>query len=359
MVRGKRIAAVFAAAALSLAAAFSLALPFPRLVRGQEEVYECVWENGERTYERYATAFSLLAGISPEGRVRLERNGLEGFVATDAVLSSAVKIFERGNLGELLSLETVGITRLGRAAIWRAYHGTVWYDGGRFVWNGEKVAPVDKAVGRKLVLLEGGIANGILKSSGVKELSVRADAELTALSLIGSGVESGEAEAPYSFENGAFYLDTAGGRRLVAALPTVKTLTVSQCSYADRGALLACEAVEEVTVPFAGNSWNAAATDYRGEFAHLFQKGDEYIVPDTLVRIRITGGALFSHAFYRCRGVKEVYACGLPLQNISRTAFVDLAALELLHTPRADVELPGTFARETAPCGCTVFRRDV
>ena len=127
--------------------------------------------------------------------------------------------------------------------------------------------------------------------------------------------------------------------------------------FADEGALLPCEQLEEVEIPFAGSAQSSAGTLYRGEFAHLFSTGAEYCVPVTLKRVRVKGGYLISHAFYACKFVEEIDACGVSARDIERDAFADCISLKLLHTPRADVTLQGNFTKRLAPCGCTVYER--
>lgn len=342
---------------LVLGCASAILFPLPARVYGKEESYLCDWADGSSTEESYDSAFASLTGADGEG-VTLLRGGVAGRIAGSGELLNAVSVFEEGNLGELYAMRPLP-NRIERVALWRTYGERVYYDGEAFRWNGERVVPTADVSCKEFVLLAGGVSASLLARSGAERLYLRSEAEFTAKTLAGTAVSEVLAQPPYSVSGGAVYLDTTGGKRLVGAVPALTALTVEDCDFADAGALVACRALESLSVPFAGSAFSAAGSDRAGEFAYLFLDGGEYAVPESLKRATVRGGVLDAYAFYACPYVEEVRVCGVAAENLSPDSFLGMASLCLLCAPLADLPLTGEFESSLSPCGCTVYRRTV
>lgn len=356
MVTVKRAILVALSFALAAVAVLSLFLPFSAKAGAAREEYVCKWENGAVTVETYSSAYPDLVDCS-ECSVTLLRESVRGEIAPSVQFSKVVSAIFTGGLAELLSLGDAPLTRLERVALWRMTRGRVWYSGGYFVWGEHGLYKADSAQGETLVLLSGPITAARLKNTGAKILELRSQAVFRADVLAGTAVQSVTAYAPYSYESGAVYLDTGIARRLIAGMPALTSLTVAQCDYADEGCLRACTSLQSLTLPFAGNTPSGIEHDFHGELAYLFSDGTEYFVPASLKRVKITGGVLVSHAFYRCGGVEEIDLCGMLPENIHTDALADCTNLRLLHSPNAQLRLAGRYSTRTAPCGCTMFER--
>lgn len=354
----RRIATFGITVLLFASVMLSLVLPLSEFMGAGEEEYSCVWEDGTVTVETYASVYPDFVESS-EVSVMLFREGLFGEIALSAQFSGMLRTLRTGGLAELLSLGRVPLTRLEKLVLWRTARGTVWYSGGYFVWSERGLRRIGFAIGEKLVLLSGTISAARLGNTGAKVLELRAEAELSAKSLVGTAVEKVTAYAPYTFENGAVYLDTGTATRLIAAVPACVSLELANYDYADEGALLACRRLEELTLPFAGNAPSGIGNYFCGEFAYLFSDGAEFLVPSSLKRVNISDGVLVSHAFYYCPGIEEINLCGMSSENIQCDAFLDCTGLKRLHTPSSEVSLCGNFVSHIAPCGCTVFQRIV
>lgn len=343
-----------AAVAIGTAAClFCLFLPLPRKI-SNSETYRCVWADGSITEESYSSAYQSLVGIDGE-EVVLSRNGLTGRVKSEA--GRVYETLQEGSLAELLRCSPEG-TRIDSAALYRTFINRAWYDGSYYVWTGAKIKRVTRAARPELVVLSGRLSASVLRESGAKSVYLRAGAEVQAGTFVGSGVENLYAQLPYEVSDGALYLNTVGGKRLVAALGGVRELAVlGDIKFIAEGALLACDDLVALTLPFLGSAESRNSAAYKGELAHLFSDGREYRVPETLVRVKITGGSIVPFAFYACSGVKEIDACGVPENDISQTAFTGIESLEVLHTPKKNVVLTGDFTSYTADCGCTVYHR--
>ena len=349
---------VFRAAGLALAFLCVAALFLPVFGRETiaEERYLTEWSDGTRTSENYGGAYRALRGITSAGNVALYRDGLTGEIAGSEELRSAVAVFEEGALGELYAMRP-SLDRIERAALWREYGGRVYCDLDLYRWTGERVERVSSCVGEEFVLLAGGVSSSVLAKSGAETLIVKKEAEIKSSALTGTAVKRLVAEAPYAAEEGVLFLDTPGGRRLIAAVPNATDLYVAECDFADKGALLCCGEIVSLSLPFLGNAPSSALTEYEGEFARLFRGANGYSVPACLRRVRVRGGEIISHAFYSCPFVEEVNACGVDPEKIASDAFSDLRSLLLLHTPRKNVRLQGAYTSCVAPCGCTVYER--
>lgn len=351
-----RAGAITAAVLFGSLCVFTLFLPLPdKTAAFSDEMYTCAWEDGSATEENYYSAYSAFTEAGAFG-IYLQRGGLHGTVTPTAGYGAAYETLAYGNLAELYALKPA-VTRLERAALWRSFHDRVWYDGGYFIYDGTQVVPSGPTVKNEFVLLEGRVSASVLRRTEAKTLFVREAAELTARSLIGTEVERLEAEKPYSTSGGALYLETEGGTRLVTAVPALKSLTVEGNEFADRGALYACRGLEELTVPFVGNTIYSNATDYDGTFAWLFYFDGDYLVPSSLKRVKVTDGILNDFAFYRCSEVEKIDVCGLSAADISPTAFESCTGWKKIHCPNANIILEGEFVSYIADCGCTVFER--
>lgn len=357
-IKGRRVICAVCAAAFAAAAALMLFAPFPQELPHSDEAYACAWEDGTATRETYESAYAALYGASEEGAV-LERGGVYGVIACGDAYAAAYGALADGSLAELLSIGTEGIPRIGYAALWRGYSHTAWYAGEWFAWTQGGVTRVsDAGEAERAVLLSGTIAPSVLRDAGITELELRPEAEFSARTLAGTAVKRVTAQPPYASAGGVVYLDTAGGRRLAGAVPAAESLVVApDAVFADEGALAACIRLREVKLPFVGSAASGSGGTFRGEFAHLFVSDGAYRVPETLVRIAVTGGTLVSHAFYACTGLEEIVACGVDADRISPTAFAGCPSLKRIHSPRLDIVTDGAFSCSAAPCGCYLFEK--
>lgn len=339
-------AVIFAAACL-----FCLFLPLPKKVT-LDDRYECVWSDGSVSTESYASAYQSLAGIDG-AYVLLERNGMTGRIESGA--GSAYSTLEKGSLGELLQCSVAG-TRIGSAALYRAFSDRVWYNGEYYVFTGSRVKRVSRATGRTLVCLEGNLSARVLKETNASTLYLRRGAAIKADIFTESNVKTVFAEQPYAVSGGAVYLNTVSGKRLLAAIAGLEALTLDESlRFADEGALIACQNLQALTLPFVGSAKSPDGSAYIGELAYLFSNGREFRVPQTLSHIKVTGGRLEADAFYSCTNLKVIDTCEVDPGEISEYAFAGLASLEVLHTPKSGVSLTGSFTSYTAECGCTVY----
>ena len=320
-VRFKRFGLIVFSLLFFICAAFSLFLPFPKDAGAVGESYFCRWEDGRVSNETYASAYPDYFNSSCNS-IFLCRGGIYGEIQTSKQFQTVYRTLFTGGLAELLSLSGNGISRLERLAVWRSTNGWIWYSSGYFVWN-EGLTETASAKGEKLILLSGRISALRLNKTGAKHLELRSEAEFDVKTIYGTKVEKITANAPYAERGGAVYLDTGTAVRLTAALPPVTSLTVSGNDYADEGALLAAQNLQSLTLPFAGNA-PVKSNYFRGEIAYLFSDGTDYVVPVSLKRVKITGGLLVSHAFYRMSMVEEIDLCGMLAENIENNALADV-----------------------------------
>ncbi len=261
MVTPCKRAILFGIAALVYAlCAFLLTLPLPKTVAEGTETVLVLWEDGTATEESYAAVSENMTGVE-EGAIVLSREGKRGTVPAGAAFSDAVRVMETGGLADLLSLRCGEISRLEQAALFRRYGKRGYYAEEYFCWNGGRVFRTQRKDFPETVLLAGKISADVLQRAGTKKLILRAEAEFSAEALIGTAVEEIEAQAPYAAEGGAVYLDTPGGRRLIAALPSVRSLTI-ECDFIDSGALAPCRELETLVLP----------PRYEGTLSDLFGK---------------------------------------------------------------------------------------
>lgn len=335
-----------------------LLFPLPRKTGAKREAYACVWEDGTSTEETYLSAYSALSGVEDGGEMLLSREGKTGVISPSDAFSHFIGTLSYGEFPDLLDLRSSELRRIERAAAYRLCSGRVWMSGGQsYVYDGERFLPETIGEVKEVDLMDGKISARSLISSGATSLRIFPNAEFDEKTLEGTAVRTVAALPPYSAENEGVYLDTPSGRRLLCGLPHVLDFEMAECRFADEGALLPCTNVRSLTLLFVGNGPNNAGSYFRGELAHLFSTGKEYLVPASLERVRVTGGVLVSHAFYRCRMLKEIDACGVDAEKIEEDAFLDVTDLKLLHSPRTDVRLQGDFRTTLLPCGCTLFER--
>lgn len=345
------------AALLWLAGTILLFFPLPQGIAA-EQTYLCFWESGV-TEESYASAFADFAGAD-EARIFLQRDGQTGVIAPSQAYGAAYRTLDAGSYPEVLSLSQEGCTRLERAALVRIFSRRLWYANGLFVWNGETLVSVDAPRSDHdgtLTLFAGFPTAETIAELGVTTIHCREGVELSAARLEGTQVARILVAPPYASDGSVVTLETAGGRRIVCAAPTATSLILPDADYADEGALAACTSLCELTLPFVGSAKSSAGSNFEGLFAHLFVSDSFYRVPETLTKVTVTGGVLAANAFYACPMIEEVNACNVFAQNIDRDAFVGMAGLRSLHTPRADVRLTGSFTAAPLACGCTQYTR--
>ncbi len=209
-------------AALILLAAVILLLPRPKQA-GRAETFSCLWADGAKSDETFASALACLAGVSYEG-VLLEREGNTGTVAASGPLRTVVSVLEGGTLAELISLDGSGLTPLESYAVQTFYGGRAYYDGEPFVWDGTRVQRAERESFSEAVLLQGSFESGFLLESGVRTLYLRAGGEVEEDGLLYTALSRVVAEAPYFFRGGALWEERYGTERYVSALPPGCTL---------------------------------------------------------------------------------------------------------------------------------------
>ena len=318
--------------------------------------YRCVWENGTVTEESYASALMAFSDVTDKGNILLERDGLRGEITASAAFVRAVEVVRYGKLAQLLAMRTDGFTRLENAAMFMFAENRIWIDDGEaFAYSGDRFGTTTRERAQEIVLLSGKLPAEVLAASRATVLTLHASAVLTADMLVGTSVQTVNAQAPYFVVDGAIYLETAGGVRLVAALPTATDLVIGNIAYADAGALLPCTGLRSLSLPFVGNMASDTSVYFRGEFAHLFSAKKGYVIPKTLDRITVRGGIITSHAFFKVSSLLFIDACGI--KDFERDAFSNCTALRILHAMRDDLLLSGDFSRTRLTDGCTMYQR--
>ncbi len=332
-------------ALLYLICALLCFLSFPRRTLARSEEYTAVWSDGSVTRESYASAYSALSGAG-NGSVLLEREGVCGEIAAGEAFAAFRTVLEEGSLPELLAADPEGLAPIERAALYRTFGNTVFYSADYFAFDGTRVLRTARRTFGELVLLDGDLPAAALRNTGAKKLVLRADARLAAASLAGSAVEECVASPPYRSSGGAVYLDTAGGTRLVAALPLITSLCADGYRFCDQGALAPCTQLCSLQLPFAGSAESASD----GRLAWAF--GDE--LPASLKRVKLTGGTVSAFTFAGCGAVEEIDLCGIPAEDIAPAAFARCTSLVRLHT---SAEWETDFSRTRLPCGCYLYER--
>ena len=205
-------------ALILLAAAVLLLLPRPKQA-GRAESFSCLWADGAKSEETFASALACLAGVSYEG-VLLEREGIAGTVSASGPLRTVVSVLESGTLAELLSLDGSALTPLESYAVQTFYGGRAYYDGEPFAWDGTRVRRTERESFAEAVLLQGSFESGFLPESGVRTLYLRAGGEVEEDGLLYTALSRVVAEAPYFFRGGALWEERYGIERYVSALPS-------------------------------------------------------------------------------------------------------------------------------------------
>lgn len=357
MVKFKKIAAVLFCLAIAAACPAMLIFPRPKKAGAAGEHYPCYWDDGSLSDENYLSAFPDVVGVAEDGAIELKRGIHVGKIPTTNAFLECERALRFGLLSDLLELDCGGLSRIERTALFREYGGAVYYSFDEFRYTGAGVSHENADRAEQVILLSGTLPASYLASMGATALVLRGEAEFSADRLLGSKIEKIVAAAPYLFQEGALYLEVAGQRRLVAALPTATALVLSDADYMDEGALLPCTALEELTLPYAGNAKRTAGEAYDGLFAGLFAADEGFFVPESLKKVKILGGKLISHCFYACPHIEEVNACGLNADEISEETFADMGGWKIIHAPKTGLILQGDYTSHRAPCGCTVYER--
>lgn len=345
----KKAVSVLIFAAGYLLCALLCFLPFPRATAAESGEYEIAWQSGEVTRESYAAAYSALCGCGPD-KIVLERAGERGEIAAGEEFRKSFAVLQEGSLLELLTEGFGGLSRLERAALYRTFAGTVYYSADLYAFDGERVFRTPRGAFDVFVLLDGSVSSSVIRATGAKKLVLHGEASLSASALSGSGIEEIEAREPYVSEGGAVLLRTAGGTRLVAALPVCETVAVEDCDFCDEGALSPCTGLVSAELPFVGSAKNASE-DSDGRLLWAF--GTK--IPETLKRVRIAGGEISAFAFTGCENVEEIDLCGIPAERVSSSAFAGCGGLMRLHTAK-ELSLDG-FVRTELACGCFLYER--
>lgn len=359
-VKTRRYVAILLAALFVLGYAAVLFLPYPKAVGLQEEKYSVAWSDGSVTEDSFSDAYACLSGITDTGDILLEKEEKFGTYVSKNGMKAAVATLKNAELAPMLAME-VSVDRLERAALFRAFGDTLWFDAGDwFCFDGERVAltsPTAQTTASTVVYTGGTLLGSLLAATQAEKLIVGDLADFSYRTLLGTAVHV-EGKTRYIVENGVI-LDTALSRTLVACEPLSTEVFVPDVVAAARGALLPAKELTFVDLPFVGSGPVAAGEKFNGQFAYLFTEGEAYHVPSSLKKVRVRGGELISFAFYGCPDVEEIDACGVDPYDIERQAFSGLTSLKYLHTPRADVDLSelGKFVSHVADCGCTVYEK--
>jgi len=355
--RIKRFFCIAAGILFTAALIFALFLPFPAASSVSDERYLCLWEDGSRTQERYYSAYAALKGVS-DGSILLSRDGMTGTIEAGDSFREAVSVANGGTLAELLAFRAGTLSSLEQSALCRILEGRIWYAEGVFVWDGERVRSANAQKADEVVLLSGAFETGFLANSEAEALHVCAEGEPNADDLSLSSVTSLTTEAPWYSENDALYTAAAGALRLVAVLPDVTDAVISEnARFCEQGALLPCRNLQSVSLPFLGSAKSTYFSSYDPFFGYLFADEDgNYRFPASLRRIRVTGGKIAAHAFYRTEGIEELDLCGIPAKDIEKDAFAELTSLNRLHTKKR-LRLDG-FSSVRESCGCYLYTKD-
>lgn len=335
-----------------------LFVPAVKRVKGSAEEYLCRWADGTQTRESFASAYAAFTGCDGE-RLYLNRGGAAGELTASTEFGTHYGVLRMGSSRDALALDPSRLNALERIALWRLFGERAWWNDDEFtVWTEAGAIVKQSARCRELIAESGSLTASVLKNSHATVLELRGGAVFSAQSLAGTEVSALRGVAPYFTQDGALYLQTAGGIRLVACEPDTLNLSAVGYDFADEGALAVCGKLQSLTVPFVGVSRFTGNGEYRSELASLFILGKEYCVPSSLKSVAVTGGEIGADAFYGMAGLEEIVLCGVEAKNISRNAFSGCKNLRRLHTPFTGVVLEGGFSSEKLECGCTFFLRE-
>ncbi len=311
---------------------------------GESDVL-CVWEDGARLTP-YAEAYSAVCGVEEDGTISLRDGTRRGYIETGEAFRAAVEILRTGTLSELYLLDMGGLKPIEHAAIMAEFGRDTYYADGTFCIRENAVRLTADRTADRVSLLAGSFPAGYLKMAGATVLRVCAEAEVGPGDLKGSAVVRFLAEPPYVTDGSALYLDTPGGRRLIAAAPKQTELTVGACDFLDTGALSPCEELVSLTLPVLRG---AAGEGLR----ELFETSDGHTMPETLAYVTVLHGIIADQAFYGCT-LKKVDLSGILPEDLSPHAF-DGAAVETVVCTRGDLALSGY--RVTAQGGLYLYER--
>lgn len=346
-----RAVAVTVGAMIALRCLFALFLS-RKQVGTNEERFFCTWEDGTTTEEDFSDTYTALYG-NEGSDVALAQDGLMGKIEGSSAFQRILSVVESGTLADLLTLEGTD-DRMEQAALARLLSGKLWVaDGEAFRYDG-RFSPSDFCPAEEIILLSGEITAEQVQKIGATRLDLRASAQVSFASFVGTAICEVKASPPYLFEDGALYSRSESGRRLISALPDAVSLTLDY-AYIDEGALVPCKFVTSLDLPFIGSATSDMAAGFDGGLTYLFSAGSAHFFPSTLQTVRVRGGSLVAHAFYQFVALTEIDACGVDPSKIAQNAFIDCPNLVLLHSPRADVVLSGQFTSYLAECGCTVY----
>lgn len=331
MERVKRIIAVVVTTIFCFLIVGLLFMPYVTKTDAKEVI--CVYEDG--TVQRFSFAQAY------EGLGRADEDGIYlsdgGFILGSTAWREVFVTLREGELAQLLSMQSEGLTDFERASIDRFWGDTLFYDGEPFAWTGSRIARTERKQCHTLVLLSGDFAKNFLEESGATELYIRANAEPTAKRLSATRALVLHAEAPYFAVDNCLYLNHIATRLI--AVTFAQEVVVQDVDYYDDGAFDACLGVQKVTLPFLC-----------GEFRTLFSNG----VPASLQSVRVLNGTITDEAFYACSDITEIDACGVSVED---GAFLGCASLNQLHTANGYVLLDGEYSKTRAACGCYIFTR--
>lgn len=352
MVKGKLHAALrgcaFATAFLLCALAF---FP-PKSPASAGKRFLVEWEDGTQTQVAESELSAMLCDCT-ETELLVAENGHTGRISASAAFSERYRLLAEGDLAELLGTDFSSLDGACALALYRKFGNVGYYAGEFFAYDGA-FGRTDRIGYREVMLLTGTIPAETLAASGAERLTVRLPAQPSGVTLFGTRIKEFGTFAPFYTENGTLLLATPGGTRLVAALPGAETLSVPAVHFCDEGALLPCTRLCALELPFVGSSVSPDGSDYDGRLRYMFAEN----VPDSLKRVKVTGGALKTFAFEGCPGIEEIELCGMDPAAISRDAFVGCAGLKKLHTPQAVVRLEGRYSLTRLPCGCCLYERE-
>lgn len=317
--------------------ALVLFLPYPKAVGAQNDEYTVTWSDGSSARESYFSALSSFTGFSEEGDLCFFREGKFGSAEGSLSLKTAKTALDSGKIAPLMG-NNMNFTRLESAALYRVYADTLYSrDGEWYRFDGKNVVSVMSDVAGTVFLAEGELTASALNRTGAGHLILGDGAEPSYRTLWGTSVTV-EGRDRYFVENGAIVSRDLGGA-LRAAEPLQTSVRVPDVGFCDMGALLPCENLVSLSLPFLGNLPTYSETVHQGELGYLFSDGVEYYIPDTLKRVEVRGGHVTSFAFYRCHDLEEIDVSKVDPEEIEPQAFLGLDSLQVLYVPRGDIIL--------------------
>lgn len=242
-----RTLTVIFSAALFLLAAFALFFRPVHEKTGANERVVLSFSDGTKEEIPLSRALFRVTGAD-ETAVLLKSGGKIGRVEGKEEFCACAKGLFSGEATLLFSARGEKLCALEQAALSLRFSDTGYYAGGFFAWDGTRVLPTDARNFWEVYLLDGRIPSGLLQTVKAERLVLKRDAKLYASSLVDSKIESVEAEAPYAVESGAIYQQTAGGRKLVAALPFEEELSL-KFDFFEEGALSPCKNLKKLRLP--------------------------------------------------------------------------------------------------------------